>query len=273
MLIACPSCDSTYAIDSERVGAAGRTVRCAACRMTWFVAPDPEPTATAEPYDEPGGSNETFDAEAAAAWATESEPQDASEPEPISVEARTARAEASPPAETIEPTSKGKSRKERAPKRTDVATFAPRAGLLLALLTFGVALTVVFARGPIVRHWPETARLYAAVGAPVNLVGLDLKGVRSELVISGADAVLVVEGDIVNAASREMSVPRIEIAVRGPSGEALYTWTNEPPRRTLGPAETARFSAKLASPPAEGRQVLVRFAAASDGTPVAAKDH
>jgi hypothetical protein len=58
--------------------------------------------------------------------------------------------------------------------------------------------------------------------------------------------------------------------VRGPDGLELYTWTNEPPRKTLAPAETARFRARLASPPAEGREVLVRFAHAAPGATVAA---
>ena len=40
MLIVCPSCASEYTIDPEKLGADGRTVRCALCRDTWFAAPD-----------------------------------------------------------------------------------------------------------------------------------------------------------------------------------------------------------------------------------------
>src|SRR5919107_1685899 len=40
MLIVCPSCASEYAIDPEKLGPAGRQVRCALCRDTWFAAPD-----------------------------------------------------------------------------------------------------------------------------------------------------------------------------------------------------------------------------------------
>jgi predicted Zn finger-like uncharacterized protein len=39
MLIVCPSCASEYTIDLEKLGADGRTVRCAICRDTWFVSP------------------------------------------------------------------------------------------------------------------------------------------------------------------------------------------------------------------------------------------
>jgi predicted Zn finger-like uncharacterized protein len=38
MLIVCPSCASEYTIDPANLGAHGRTVRCALCRDSWFVA-------------------------------------------------------------------------------------------------------------------------------------------------------------------------------------------------------------------------------------------
>ena len=43
MLIVCPSCASEYTIDPEKLGADGRTLRCAICRDTWFVTPDGQP--------------------------------------------------------------------------------------------------------------------------------------------------------------------------------------------------------------------------------------
>jgi len=104
----------------------------------------------------------------------------------------------------------------------------------------------------------------------VNPLGLDLKGVRSELVLNGSDQLLVVEGEILNRRGRDVEVPSLRLTVRGPEGLELYTWTNEPPRKTLAAAETARFRARLASPPAEGREVLVRFAHAAPGATVAA---
>jgi predicted Zn finger-like uncharacterized protein len=37
MLIVCPSCASSYMIDPAAVGPAGRTVRCARCKASWFA--------------------------------------------------------------------------------------------------------------------------------------------------------------------------------------------------------------------------------------------
>ena len=37
MLIVCPNCATSYMIDQAAVGPAGRTVRCARCRASWFA--------------------------------------------------------------------------------------------------------------------------------------------------------------------------------------------------------------------------------------------
>ncbi|MET0605539.1 MAG: MJ0042-type zinc finger domain-containing protein [Beijerinckiaceae bacterium] len=39
MLIVCPSCASSYNTPEEKLGPAGRTVRCKRCATTWFVKP------------------------------------------------------------------------------------------------------------------------------------------------------------------------------------------------------------------------------------------
>jgi predicted Zn finger-like uncharacterized protein len=38
MLIVCPNCATSYLIEPTSVGAAGRTVRCARCKTTWFAS-------------------------------------------------------------------------------------------------------------------------------------------------------------------------------------------------------------------------------------------
>ena len=48
MLIVCPSCATAYMIDPAAIGPAGRTVRCARCKATWFAGgPKSEPSVAA----------------------------------------------------------------------------------------------------------------------------------------------------------------------------------------------------------------------------------
>jgi hypothetical protein len=133
-------------------------------------------------------------------------------------------------------------------------------------LALVAALTGLLAeRAAVVRHVPETARLYAAIGLPVNLRGLELRSVASQVTGTGGEAVLTVEGEIANPMPRAAEVPQLLIALLAEDGQALYTWTSEPPRKTLEGGETTRFRARLAAPPLEGRDVLVRFAPAVGG--------
>src|SRR5262245_40695108 len=37
MLIVCPNCSTSYAIDQASLGPGGRSVRCARCKTTWFA--------------------------------------------------------------------------------------------------------------------------------------------------------------------------------------------------------------------------------------------
>src|SRR6185436_8372007 len=40
MLIVCPTCATTYQIKLAALGGAGRTVRCASCKDSWFATPE-----------------------------------------------------------------------------------------------------------------------------------------------------------------------------------------------------------------------------------------
>jgi len=48
MLIVCPNCATSYMIEPASVGPAGRAVRCARCKTTWFAGgPKSAPEVTA----------------------------------------------------------------------------------------------------------------------------------------------------------------------------------------------------------------------------------
>ena len=244
MVIVCPSCASEYIIDPARLGGDGRTVRCANCRTTWFV--------TAEEASGVDAAEGAFEAQPG--WDD-------------------ARNEAGPerrPSYAPDPQKEaaGRGRRERAFSFAKLASSraARRAAVALVMIgCFALPFLVVGSRARVVEALPGTAKLYAGVGLPVNLRGLEFRGMKSELVAAGADIVLVVEGEVANITGRDATVPPIEISVRGAEGQMLYTWTNDAPRAVLGPSETASFRARLTAPPEGARHVLVHFAARGDG--------
>ncbi len=132
------------------------------------------------------------------------------------------------------------------------------AGLALAgCLVLGAG---IVQREAVVKLAPGSASLFRAVGLPVNPSGLAFADITSSLVKEGEARLLVVEGSVRSVHADTVPVPMIEIRVRGADGRTLYTWTAEPPRRSLKPGEALQFRTRLATPPEAGRDVEVRFA-------------
>jgi len=128
---------------------------------------------------------------------------------------------------------------------------------VLVLIAINAAL--IGRRADVVRSAPQTASLYAAIGLPVNLRGLIFANVTTQKEIQNGVQVLVVEGTIASAASRATEVPRLRFGVRNEAGHEIYTWTALPNRNVLAANETLAFRSRLASPPREAHDVLVRF--------------
>ncbi len=141
---------------------------------------------------------------------------------------------------------------------------------LVAVLLAAVLVVGVTERRKVVRILPQTARLYAAIGLPVNLRGVAFADVRSGLVTVDKDqTALVVEGEIRNVTRAPVQVAGLSLDLRGKEGQTLYSWTAEPPKPVLEPGEAVPFRSRLVSPPADGHDIVVRFA----GDPIVAEAH
>lgn len=124
----------------------------------------------------------------------------------------------------------------------------------VACLVFATA--AIGARQRIVRVEPRLATLYATIGLPVNVRGLDIVALAPQR-LEGAD--MMVSGAIQNVAARRVVVPRLVYEVRDAQGARLVTWTETAPARTLGTGKTLPFVSAPHALPQEGRSVLVRF--------------
>ena len=136
----------------------------------------------------------------------------------------------------------------------------PRPGLRAAIVMLAVILAgLIVGRAKVVQVAPQTASLYGALGLPVNLRGLVFENVRTTGEVHEGVPVLIVEGTIANVVNRTVEVPRLRFAMRNRTGQDIYAWTSVTGRSILAPGETAAFRTRLASPPADGRDVSVRF--------------
>ncbi|MGB7259678.1 MAG: MJ0042-type zinc finger domain-containing protein [Pseudolabrys sp.] len=321
MLIVCPSCATSYMIEPASLGPAGRKVRCARCKATWFAGlgkpqrnvsafvdsviaeaesqPDaasgdiqasvvkPEAPPPAEPESDVHAEDApaTGDIEAKLPAAEESvssetppadtPPADASTPaagaeQPVTI---TDAPSLVPPMETPPlpaPVAAGDAEVDS----EDIESFAARrerlqtkrrqrqsrsrwTAIILVLVAFNVA--IVGARDEVVRYVPQTASLFAKIGLPVNLRHLVFEGVKVSRETNDGATVLLIEGKIVSKSDKPVEVPRLRFSARNDKGQELYTWTALAGRSVLPPGESLDFQSRLASPPKNATDVLVRF--------------
>jgi predicted Zn finger-like uncharacterized protein len=266
MLLTCPSCETSFRIKPDALGPAGRTVRCARCHKSWFAIPEgaerESVMAEAPVLEVAATSLPVIPANDPISW---HEPVAESEPPPLAPDGFPCMTSALPEDDDAEAESKP-ARRTLPPR--PASRKASRKGLGVAALGAAGALVVlaIAARATIVRAIPDLAGLYAAAGLPVNLRGLEFRDVRTMSETQDGIAVLVIEGEVANVAKHAVEVPRVRLAVLGASGQELYSWTALLPRSTLSEDEKVSFRSRLASPPPEGREVLVRFLTRSDLT-------
>jgi len=235
MLIVCPSCASAYQIEAGKVGLEGRSVRCAACRETWFITP----ADVLAGHEAELAAKEEADPVADAAWE----------------EAAAAVRQASDLPVPAVPRRPFPRAKVRRPAGLSLS-LAMGLGLLAALPL------ACLARASVVRIVPQTAALFARVGLPVNLRGIEIRDVVafSSPAEEGQTAELVIEGDLVGVSRADVPVAPLAAEVRDAAGRILRSFSVPAPRAVLGRAEAARFRGSLANPPAGGRAIVVRFA-------------
>jgi predicted Zn finger-like uncharacterized protein len=298
MLIICPSCATSYDVDLASLSPNGRQVRCARCRTVWHAEPThadklmlaaaalaPErdvPTngtegavdraadelarARLEPFRRV--ADEQVATEPAAAFGRDMNPAEqiergyADEVEappivPVDLDQERPRVVRSPTLSPEPDSSDGAQDIESVAARRGRPKHAslrwPLSRLQTGILALALLDTILVGwRSDVVRALPQTASFYSLLGLPVNLRGLVTE--QHEGV-----PILVVEGNVVNTTRRNEDVPRIKFVLRNATHHEIYSWTAVPVRASLPPGEGVGFRTRLALPPADARDVVVRF--------------
>jgi hypothetical protein len=136
-----------------------------------------------------------------------------------------------------------------------------QSGVLVLLI---VDALLVGWRDEVVRVMPQTASFYSMLRLNVNLRGMAFDGVGITAEQNDGVPTLVVDGNIINNGGKMEDMPRLKFVVRNASAQEVYSWTTAPPHPTLSPGEVIAFHSRLASPPVEAHDVLVRFVTRRD---------
>jgi predicted Zn finger-like uncharacterized protein len=304
MLISCPSCATSYDVDSASLPPNGRQVRCARCRTIWHAEPshaDKLMLAAAALAPRPDAAtfaakeviDHAADELAAVPLGAFQPPDERTPPPPLAAfrdsDAEAGRAdqgysddvEAPPivPVDLDEERPLHRRQRLHAPERTaptgaqDIESIAarrdsanrhalrwPLSRLHSGILALALLVTILIGwRGDVVRVLPQTASFYSLLGLPVNLRGLVFDNVATTTEQHDGVPILVVEGSVANASRKIEDVPRLKFVLRNAAHQEIYSWTAVPTRATLPPGESVEFHSRLASPPADARDVIVRF--------------
>jgi predicted Zn finger-like uncharacterized protein len=275
MHIICPDCTTTYAIELSTLGVAGRTVRCSRCKEVWLARPEdavithalvpsmadggyPAPnSAVAAGRNDPAGSEFEQDhatpvvesPSISAEWPADG--QAGREPNWPLVTRRDEAKAVRPPRRSLLRLMPSFSPSRLARPAVSLTTACAAMGALVLALTIW--------RADVVRLLPQTAAFYKLVGLDVNLRGLLFKDVKITNENVEGKPVLVIEGVIIGEARKPVELPRLRFSVRDAQGAEIYAWNAVLEQPVLNPGEKAWFKSRLASPPAEGRNIDVRF--------------
>ncbi len=236
MILECPECRTRYLVPDSAIGAAGRTVRCAACRHSWFQAAavaereppveEATPTAVAEPVAEQPG--ERF-----------APPPIVSEPEPEPAWTRAVAPEAE-----HRPATRPRVNPAR---RWTIAAAA--AGLLMVAAT-GAILYV---------GAPGLASQLGLAGAGETPLRLQDNPIERRELENGSE-LFAVSGRVLNPSSSNQRVPDIRAELRDAQGRLVYSWTITPQRRSLSPGGTIDFNSAKLDVPANSKRLELSFA-------------
>ncbi|MDP8916256.1 MAG: DUF3426 domain-containing protein [Pseudomonadota bacterium] len=226
MILTCPECATRYFVPDDSVGSTGRTVRCANCGTSWRAEPETPLDLTPE----------------AATPAHEGE----------------APVEPSPGL-TGEDLPRAFRQRISAQRRAKKAVTASAVWAAAGLVVIGLLTLLIVGRETVARAWPHTASVYAAVGLPVNLVGLAIEEQQAALGYEDGRPAVLVTGALRNVSGEPVTAPPLRITLLDGEDNTIGVKVSRITNAQVPAGETRRFAVRLQDPPESVANVEIGF--------------
>ena len=228
MILTCPQCATGYFVEDGQIRPGGRTVRCAACGTRWTAHPE--------------GPLDLVRSEEEGALAKES---------------AAAPTEPTLTGEDLPRAFRGKAEEDRKMRQAALTGVVWAAAAVVVVLL--IALGLIFREG-VVRAWPQTASLYAAIGLPVNPTGLVIEDVHAEPSLQQGHATLAVSGVIRNVVDHAVTAPPLRISLVNAQGKRVAGQIATLDNARIPPGASRRFTTAIVDPPYSAAILHVDFA-------------
>jgi predicted Zn finger-like uncharacterized protein len=250
MILECTECRTRYVVPDSAIGPDGRTVRCAACRHSWFQAP-------AAPLDL------IERAKVAPAVASPA-------PAPLPVPAAPTPVAALAPA-AVEPPAAPIVRDVTPPGDADYDAFAhqppfrPRRNPARrwTMIALAAGLLMLAALAALVYYGGEN--IAGQLGLPIVAQESPLRMVENPIErrdLANGSEMFAVSGKVVNPTDTKQPVPDIRVELRDAQGRLVYNWTIRPEKMALPPRGSVEFNSAKLDVPVNSQKLVLSFAGA-----------
>jgi len=238
MILTCPECATSYFVDDLRIPRGGRMVKCTTCGNRWRAFQDRSLPEREEPEDE-------MLVEGPRTPPPEDDLEFVSAP--------------------VTPVRKPEPEKKKASPAL-VATMS-----VIAALAVAAGAAVIF-RQQVVGVVPATAPVFAAIGLPVNTLGLVMDA-KLQAGFQAGKPVLSVTGSIRNVNKVPTEAPPIRIGLLDRNGKVLAGMLAQPLNAKIPPGAIRYFAISLPDPPSGAHDVDIAFEPRAKGKVAAGKGH
>ncbi len=248
MILTCPDCSTRYTVDAKTLGQSGRDVRCASCNHKWFAAPEPE---EAEAVQEESAAPPEETNEDIVDTRQDSDETNLSTATTEDDEAVEDSAVLDEPAKTTKPKPAHRAYRDKleAKARRKLKIIALSAWLGVAASLVLIAVLAIFNKEAVVRTLPRTAEVFAALGMPVSVWGVELKNKQVIRETINGEVVLRISGELYNPGNKTRSVPLIRISMQDEKGDEIHSWTTPTGLSELAAKTSTNFTTEVRNLP------------------------